>query len=76
MPFIVINSSNHFDPVHQNEFATEQEADAAARELLKAQPAAVVRTAQVIKRYSAQVRVTAQDAGEAVVEVPAEEAAE
>lgn len=64
MPFIVINSSNHFDPIHQTEYATEQEADSAARQLLKEQPAALVRTAQVIKRYSATVTVTAADADE------------
>ena len=74
MPFIVINTSNNFDPIHQTEFATEAEADAAARELLKAQPAAIVRTAQVLKRYSAQVRVTAQEAEELAPEAPAEEA--
>lgn len=64
MPFIVINSSNNFDPIHQIEYASEQEADSAARQLLKEQPAGLVRTAQVLKRYSATVTVTAADASE------------
>ncbi|WP_085600417.1 hypothetical protein [Pseudomonas sp. B10(2017)] len=70
MPFIVINSSNNFDPIHQNEYATEQEADAAARKLLEEQPAAIVRTAQVLKRYWAQVTVSVEEAaGQPVQEV-------
>ncbi|WP_341796150.1 MULTISPECIES: hypothetical protein [unclassified Pseudomonas] len=64
MPFIVINTTNNFDPIHQNEYVTEQEADAAARNLLEEQPAALVRTAQVLKRYSATVTITTADAGE------------
>ncbi|MFJ2526182.1 hypothetical protein [Pseudomonas sp. Irchel s3f19] len=64
MPYIVINTSNNFDPIHQSEYVTEQEADAAARNLLEEQPTALVRTAQVLKRYSATVTVTAADAGE------------
>ncbi|MGF6595251.1 hypothetical protein [Pseudomonas sp. 2835] len=62
MPFIVTNTSNHFDPVNQVEHATEEAADQAARDLLAAQPAAVVRTAKVLKRYSATVTVAAEAA--------------
>lgn len=70
MPFIVINNSNNFDPIHQIEYATEQEADAAARKLLEDQPAAIVRTAQVLKRYWAQVTVSVEEAaGQPVQEV-------
>ncbi|WP_063912480.1 hypothetical protein [Pseudomonas sp. p21] len=68
MPFIVINSSNNFDPIHQNEYVTEQEADAAARSLLEEQPTALVRTAQVMKRYSAKVTVSVADALQQMVE--------
>ncbi|MFV3337928.1 hypothetical protein [Pseudomonas sp. 43(2021)] len=64
MPYIVINTSNNFDPIHQNEYASAQEADAAARKLLEEQPTAHVRTAQLLKRYSATVTVIAADAGE------------
>ncbi|WP_447742147.1 hypothetical protein [Pseudomonas laurentiana] len=64
MPFIVINSSNNFDPIHQNEYATDQDAGAAARQLLEEQPNAVVRTAQVLKRYSAKVTVSVEEAAE------------
>ncbi|MDD2108904.1 hypothetical protein ACK56M_10215 [Pseudomonas sp. s4] len=70
MPFIVINTSNNFDPIHQNEYPTEQDADAAARKLLEEQPAAIVRTAQVIKRYSAKVTVSVEEVeGQPVQEV-------
>lgn len=68
MPFIVINNSNNFDPIHQNEYATEQEADAAARKLLEEQPAAIVRTAQVLKRYSAKVTVSVEEVAEQPVQ--------
>lgn len=59
MPFIVINSANAFDPANQQTYATAEEADAKAREILAAQPQATVRTAQLISTYSAQVTVTA-----------------
>ena len=75
MPYIVINSSNFYDPANLVEHPTEADADAAARELLMAQPTAIVRTAQVIKRYSAQVRVTAQEAADIAPEAPVEEEA-
>lgn len=61
MPFIVINSSNAFDPNNQVEFATEEEANTKAREVISAQPSSVVRTAQLLKIYSAEVTVTATD---------------
>ncbi|WP_085678075.1 MULTISPECIES: hypothetical protein [unclassified Pseudomonas] len=77
MPYIVINSSNFYDPANLVEHPTEADADAAARELLKAQPTAIVRTAQVIKRYSAQVQITAEEAQDVLPEaVVAEEAAQ
>ncbi|WP_176514421.1 hypothetical protein [Pseudomonas faucium] len=75
MPYIVINSSNFYDPANLVEHPTEADADAAARELLMAQPTAIVRTAQVIKRYSAQVRVTAQEAADIAPEASVEEEA-
>jgi hypothetical protein len=68
MPFIVINSSNAFDPSNQVEFATEALADAKAREVLASQPQAVIRTAQLLNTYSAKVTVTVK----AVPEVPVE----
>lgn len=64
MPYIVINTSNNFDPIHQNKYTSEQEADSAARKLLEEQPTALVRTAQLLKRYSATVTVITADAGE------------
>ncbi|MFJ2981180.1 MULTISPECIES: hypothetical protein [unclassified Pseudomonas] len=74
MPFIVINRTNALDPIRTLEYATEVEADAAARELLKSQPGAEVLTAQLIKRYSAQVSVTVQQAEESGAIVSEEEA--
>jgi hypothetical protein len=67
MPFIVINSSNAFDPSNQIEYATADEADAKARELLQANPQASVRTAQLLNTYSAKVTITSK----AVPEAPA-----
>lgn len=60
MSFIVINTSNNFDPINQMEFATAEEADAHAREIVTTQPQAVVRTAQLINTYTAKVTVTSK----------------
>lgn len=70
MPFIVIDRTNALGPLRTVEYATEAEADAAARELLNAQPGNEVLTAQLIKRYSAQVSVTVQEAEALPVEEP------
>lgn len=69
MPFIIIiiNSSNAFDPNNQAEYATAEEADAKAREILQAFPQSLVRTAQLINTYSAKVTVTSK----AVPDTPA-----
>lgn len=61
MPFIVLNKTNAFDPVHQTEYGTAEQADAAARDLLRTQPNAVLLVAQVLKRYTAEVTVSVQD---------------
>lgn len=66
MPFIIINGSNAFDPNNHVEFATADEADAKAREILQAFPQSLVRTAQLINTYSAKVTVTSR----AVPETP------
>ncbi|NBB61311.1 hypothetical protein GVN18_18695 [Pseudomonas sp. ODNR1LW] len=60
MSFIVINTSNNFDPINQQVFASAAEADAQARAIVTAQPQAAVRTAQLINAYSAQVIITAE----------------
>jgi hypothetical protein len=64
MPFIVINGSNSFDPNNQVEYASEAEADAKAREILGAFPQSLIRTAQLVKTYRAQVTITAEDVPE------------
>ncbi|MNJ32909.1 hypothetical protein D3C77_275870 [compost metagenome] len=61
MPYIVINTTNHYDPASQLRHATEEAADQAARELLAAQPTAIVHTAKVLKRYTAEVTVTVDE---------------
>ena len=68
MPFIVINTSNNFDPINQVEFTTAEEADAQAREILTTQPQAIVRTAQLLNTYSAQVVITAGPVPEVVTD--------
>ncbi|MFZ5938911.1 hypothetical protein ACOKS3_29355 [Pseudomonas sp. HS6-2] len=73
MPFIVINRTNALDPIRTVEYATEAEADAAARSLLGSQPGAEVLTAKLLKRYSAKVEVTEQEAADIAPEAPAEE---
>lgn len=57
MPYIVINSTNAFDPANLLEFVTAEEADTKAREIMQSQPQAMVRTALVINTYSAKVTV-------------------
>lgn len=68
MPFIVINSSNAYDPNNQTEYSTEAEADAKAREIMQSFPQSVIRTAQLLNTYSAKVTVSVK----AVPEAPAE----
>lgn len=72
MPYIVIDRTNALGPLRTVEYATEAEADAAARELLNAQPGNEVLTAQLVKRYSAQVSVTVQEAADIPAEEPAQ----
>ena len=71
MPFVVINSTNSFDQNNQVEYATAEEADAAAREILQAFPQSTIRTAQLLNSYSAKVTVTSK----AVPDKPAQDAA-
>ena len=68
MPFITINSANLYDVNNTARFATQEEADARAREILSQFPTAQLFTAQVTKEYTAKVTVTAKDPEEVVVE--------
>jgi hypothetical protein len=70
MPYIVINSSNDYDPNNKAEYATADEADAKAREILQSQPQATVRTAQLLNTYSAKVSVSVK----AIPDAPADDA--
>ena len=64
MPYVAINLSNNFDSAINYRYATQEEADARAREILSQFPAAQVFTAKVLKDYSAKVTVTAKDPAE------------
>lgn len=64
MPFVAINMNNDYDPSNKVRYATQDEADARAREILGQFPTAQVFTAQVLKDYSARVTVTAKDPAE------------
>lgn len=61
MPFIILNKTNPFDPVHQTEYETADQADTAARDLLSTQPSSVMLIAQVLKRYTTELTVSVQD---------------
>ncbi|MGE8110908.1 hypothetical protein [Pseudomonas sp. NPDC086566] len=64
MPFVAINLTNDYDVANKNRYATQEEADSRAREILSQFPAAQVCVAQVLKDYSAKVTVTAKDPAE------------
>lgn len=72
MPYIVIDRTNALGPLRTVEYATEADADTAARELIKSQPGNEVLTAQLVKRYSAEVNVTVQEAADIPAEEPAQ----
>ncbi|WP_144958499.1 hypothetical protein [Pseudomonas oryzihabitans] len=56
MPYVVLAQFYNLDA--SMEFATEAEAEAKAKEMLNSNPSIEVRTAQLLKKYSASVRVT------------------
>lgn len=64
MPYVVL--APFYNPDATLEFTTEAEAEAKANEMLNANPNLEVRTAQLLKKYSASVRVTS-----AAIEDPA-----
>ncbi|AJG17345.1 hypothetical protein CMV24_02260 [Pseudomonas plecoglossicida] len=61
MPYVAINLSNDYEVANKTRFATQEEADARARAILSQFPAAQVCFAQVLKDYSAEVTITAND---------------
>lgn len=58
MTYIVINATNAYDPSNQLEYATEAEADSKAREILSTYPQSVIRTAKLLKTYTATVSIS------------------
>lgn len=71
MPFVAINLSNDYDVANKTRYATEEEADARAREILTQFPAAQVYTAQVLQDYTAKVDISVSDPAEPEPEAPA-----
>ncbi|MGE1525865.1 hypothetical protein [Pseudomonas putida] len=64
MPFVAINATNLYDAANLTPYATQEQADTRAREILQQFPAAQVFTAQLLKEYTAKVSVTAKDPAE------------
>jgi len=64
MPFVAINLSNDYEVANKTRYATQEEADARAREILSQFPAAQVCVAQVLKDYTAKVSISAKDPAE------------
>lgn len=61
MPYVAINLANDYDSANKTRYATQEEADARAREILNQFPTAQVCVAQVLKDYSAKVSITAKE---------------
>lgn len=61
MPYVTINLANDYDVANKTRYATPEEADARAREILNQFPTAQVCVAQVLKDYSAKVSITAKE---------------
>ncbi|NIF28321.1 hypothetical protein F3J44_18290 [Pantoea sp. Tr-811] len=68
MPYVAVNMSNMFDVANNTRYATPEQADARAREILAQFPTAQVYTAQVLKEYTAKVDITVADPAEPVEE--------
>lgn len=71
MPFVAINATNPYDTANLTPYATPEQADARAREILQQFPAAQVLVAQVLNEYRATVTVTVQEPAAAGEEPPA-----
>lgn len=61
MPFVAINTTNQYDSANLTPYATQEHADARAREILQQFPAAQVLVAKVLSEYRATVTVTVQE---------------
>jgi hypothetical protein len=68
MPFVAINATNLYDAANLIPYATQEQADARAREILQQFPAAQVLVAKVLSEYRATVTVTVQEPAEAAIE--------
>ena len=75
MPFIVIDTTNDYNPINKRQFATESEAETAATQELQSNPRVVLSTAKVLKVFKAEVTVTALAPEYGEPQEPAEEQA-
>jgi len=71
MPFVAVNMSNDYDPTNKIRYATQEQADARARDILVQFPTAQVYVAQVLKEYTAKVDISVSDPAEPEPEAPA-----
>lgn len=72
MTFIVVNKLNAFQPSFQVEYNTFEEAEAVAHAALNTDPKAQLCVAEVKKKYTAEVVITAQDPTPVAAEEPVE----
>lgn len=70
MPFGIINPMNSFDPPPGTRYATQELADAKARELLQNSPGQTVSVVQILKDYTAKVTISVKDPAEVPVPEP------
>lgn len=66
MPFVAINATNLYDAANLIPYATQEQADFRAREILQQFPAAQVIVAKVLNEYRATVNVTMAEPEEPV----------
>lgn len=62
--FVAINRSNNFDGLNQQQFATQEAAENAAKESIKNFPNQEIYVAQLLVKVSASVRVSSSEVGD------------
>lgn len=70
MPYVAINLTNDYDTANKTCYATQEKADARARESLNQFASAQVCVCQVLKYYSAKVSITAKEPAAGETETP------
>jgi hypothetical protein len=64
MQFAIVNSSNNFDPVNNDRFATFEDAEERVKSILAVYPTQTMSVVSIIKTYRAEVTITAEDVPE------------